>query len=266
LSHSPLIVYDNKSFNRYYQELQPGDLIATHLRLTIGEEHILLDLVERGIILIPSATAQLASRSKTFQTRIFQRFMLPGTTAIYNKQSLLEAISLYNKLKVDKIVVKQDRKNAGQGIFLFSSIEEVYTLTANNVIPLPFVLQPFLQSSFDIRVIMLGEYIEAYQRKNPGNFRNNLHCGGTASPHELSSKQLDFCKEVMKRGNFPYCHLDIMGSDNDDLYLTEVNLRGGIQGAKIATEEYMERKKVITQLCVKRHLGKQRQQISNKVY
>lgn len=247
MNHPPRIIQDNPTFKRCFHKLQPGDIIATRLSLRPNEEHLLLDLVARGVQLIPSATAQLASRSKAFQTRVFQKYMIPGTTVIYDPRSLLESIPQYQQRGVGKVVVKHDRKNAGLGIFLFNSIEEVYTMAANNGLAFPFVLQPFLHSHFDIRVIFLGSYIEAYQRKNPDNFRNNLHCGGIAEPHELTPVQMEFCQDVMARGNFPYCHLDLMVTEKEELYLAEINLRGGIHGAKISTTEYDKKRKQLIQ-------------------
>jgi glutathione synthase/RimK-type ligase-like ATP-grasp enzyme len=205
------------------------------------EEHVLLDLVERGVHLIPSATAQMASKSKAFQAKIFSPWMIPETTVIYDVHFLLETINRYKEMSIEKVVLKHDRKNAGAGILLYSCIEDVYNQAANNVLSFPFVLQPFIPESEDVRVIVIDDYIEAYKRSNPNNFRNNLHCGGTAAPFGLSDKCFAFCMEVMKRGNFPYGHLDLMMTEEGKVYLAEINLRGGIRGAQITTAEYKER-------------------------
>jgi glutathione synthase/RimK-type ligase-like ATP-grasp enzyme len=105
----------------------------------------------------------------------------------------------------------------------------------------PFVIQPYQDESRDIRVIILGDYIEAYERINPYNFRNNLHCGGHSTPYELPAQQLRFCKEIMQRGNFPYAHLDLILTGKDGCHLMEINLRGGLRGAKITGKDYRER-------------------------
>ena len=205
------------------------------------EEHLLLDLVERGVHLIPSATAQMASKSKAFQAGIFLPWMIPETTVIYDVHYLLETINRYKEKNIEKVVLKHDRKNAGVGILLYSSIEDVYNQAANNILSFPFVLQPFIPQSEDIRVIIIDNYTEAYKRSNPYNFRNNLHCGGTATPFNLSEEHLVFCMEIMKRGGFPYGHLDLMMTEKGKIYLAEINLRGGIRGAQITTKEYKKR-------------------------
>ena len=127
------------------------------------------------------------------------------------------------------------------GILLYRSIEDIYTQAANGVLSYPFVIQPFVEHSSDIRVIVLDEYTEAYSRFNPNNFRNNLHCGGSAQPCSISEEVGNFCAEVMVRGDFPYAHLDLMVTPEKVIYLAEINLRGGLRGARISSEEYKSR-------------------------
>lgn len=245
LTSKARIIKKNHELPALFQELRPGDIIACRLRLKYEEEHLLLDLVERGVHLIPSATSQLASRSKTFQARLLAPLMVPLTVVIYDIHGLLETVSLYGHHAIKKVVLKHDRKNAGLGIHLFRDIEDVYTQAANNVLPYPFVLQPFIANSRDVRIVVLDDYIEAYERNNPDNFRNNLHCGGEANTFDLSSAQRKLCNEAMKRGSFPYGHLDLMITEKNETYLAEINLRGGIRGAAIDPGSYQKKVKSI---------------------
>ncbi len=238
MSTTPRIIQTNDDFFSCYHELQAGDIVTCRLRLKFGEEHILLDLLERGVQLIPSATCQLASRSKCFQARLLTLLMIPHTEVIYDIHGLLKTVTLYGQHSIDKVVLKHDRKNAGLGIHLFRDIEDVYTQAANNILPYPFVLQPFIGNSRDLRVIIIDDFVEAYERRNPHNFRNNLHCGGKPLPVELSNTQLQLCKTAMKRGGYPYAHLDLMITEKDETYLAEINLRGGMRGAVIDSKAY----------------------------
>ncbi len=241
MTRNPRIIRDNKTLFEQYATLQAGDIVCCRLRLKPGEEHLILDLAERGIKAVPSFTSQLCSRSKAFQTRIFGQLMIPGTTVIYNIHDLLQAAGSYGRKGIENVVVKQEGKNGGLGVFLFKSIEDVYTQSALGVIPYPYVLQPFIADCRDLRVIILGEYTETYERKNPYNFRKNLHCGGEPVPATLGEAQQALCRTVMQRGSFPYAHLDLMESADGKTYLTEVNLRGGLRGAQISRDEYEQR-------------------------
>lgn len=238
MKDQPIIIRDNHTLSTQYNQLSKDDIICTRVRMHYAEESILTDLLERGIRLIPSATAQLASRSKVFQAKIFSDYMLPDTLAIYNNHMLLEASSLYHKKKYRKVVLKHDRKNAGLGIHLYRDIEDLYNQISGETVAFPFVISPYQKYFKDIRVIILGDYIEAYERINPHNFRKNLHCGGISQAFHLNKKQLKFCQQVMRRGQFDYGHIDLMLTAENNCYLTEINLRGGLRGAKISGKRY----------------------------
>jgi ribosomal protein S6--L-glutamate ligase len=205
--------------------------------------------------MIPSATAQLASRSKAFQAEILKPWMIPETTVIYNRHQLLETTNHYHKKNIGQVILKQDRKNAGMGILLYGTIEDIYNQAAHKALAYPFVLQPFLPGCIDMRIVILDGYTEAYQRCNPYSFRNNLHCGGKASPCVLSEEAHQFCGEVMARGSFPYGHLDLMVNGEGILYLAEINLRGGIRGARIGKGEYDKRVDAIEKKLLARFLN-----------
>jgi len=245
LKGSPTVIRDNQTLFASYQALTKNDIICGRIRLKPGEEHLLADLLARGIRCIPSAVSQLASRSKTFQARIFSDFMLPGTLPIYDSHALLNASSHYQQKKYTKIVLKCDRKNGGLGVHLFKDMEDLYNHVTIGPSVFPFVIQPYRSKSRDIRVIILGDHLEAYERSNPFNFRNNLHCGGKSTPYSLPEQQEQFCRKVMQRGTFPYAHLDLMLTHDGDHHLMEINLRGGLKGAKISGREYQERLEVL---------------------
>lgn len=239
------IIYDNTSLRESYHSLDRGDIVLGRVNLRSSEEGMLTDLTSRGIHLIPSALAQLASRSKVLQAEIFRPWLPPRTFAIHDSHQLLHALVQFPQS--EKVITKQDRKNAGMGIHLWSSVEDVYTHATLRNLPYPFVLQPFYPAAKDIRVVWLGDYVEAYWRENTGNFRNNLHCGGISKPCALTEKQEAFCREVMARGIFPYAHVDLMVTETQETFLLEINLRGGIRGAKLKAKEYTKRVEEIHQ-------------------
>lgn len=255
MSSSPRLICNRKTLLTEYENLCQGDIVSGRLQLRAGEEHLLLDLVARGVNLVPSATAQLASKSKAFQAAILGEWMVPATTVIYNWHQLLETTNTYHRLSLKKVILKQDRKNAGLGVLLYNSIEDIYNQAAHNLLSYPFVIQPFVEKSQDIRVVIIGDYQEAYTRSNPDNFRNNLHCGGSSTPTSLSSRAKGFCSEVMRRGDFLYAHLDLMLISETTLYLAEINLRGGLHGAQISTTDYKKRIEELERKSVERMLG-----------
>ena len=253
----PRIITDTHSLLTHYQDLKEGDIVLGRVRLRPKEEHVLLDLSRRGIIGIPSFISQLCSRSKTIQARLCGWAMIPLTTVIYTIHDLLETVNLFTGEGVADVVVKLDGRNAGLGIFRYGSIEDVYTQSALGHLPYPFVIQPFIHNCRDLRVIVLDDYWEAYERSNPDNFRNNLHCGGTARPVELTEEQRQLCSRVMSLIDFCYAHLDLMVTEEGRSYLGEINLRGGLRGATITPEEYRQKVRTIEKNCCDKVVGNQ---------
>lgn len=255
MSREKLVIRDNSAFRAQYNALQAGDVVVGRLRLQKTEESLLVDLSERGIHLIPSGLSQLLSRSKALQALVFAPDMLPFTRAIHSQHDLIETLADYQKNEITTVVTKLDRSNGGMGVHLWQSVEEVFTHASLGNLPYPFVLQPYEPDSRDIRVVFLGEYIEAYWRHNPHNFRNNLHHGGQSRFCELTKEQLDLCRQVMTRGRFPYGHIDLFITRTNRVYLGEINLRGGIRGASIMPEEYQARVEAIHQGLLDSYIG-----------
>ncbi len=248
----PRIITDNVRLRDQYEDLRAGDIIVGRIRLKESEEHFLLDLRERGLILFPSALSQVVSRSKAMQAHIFKGHMLPHTVSVHNRHDFLDVLNIYSEAGIERVVSKLDRKNAGLGINLWPSIEDLYNQASLGGMPYPFVVQPYMQVCRDIRVVVLGEYVEAYYRDNSSNFRNNLHCGGRFQACNLSRKQWEICRDVMGRGDFPYAHIDLMVTAEGETFFTEINLRGGIRGAVITSAKYQRRVQQIHEDFIKK--------------
>jgi len=232
------LIPDNDTLQRELTSLGATDIFVGRLRLKQTDENLVAYLLEKGVRLFPSGLSQLCCRSKIMQARIFPDHMLPGTRTITDLHELMAAVNDYQHSGYTKVVSKKDRVNAGMGINLWPSIEDVFNQASMGTLCLPFVIQPFSANCRDIRVIVLDDYQETYWRDNPNNFRNNLHCGGKSSPVDLSAEQQELCRKVMQRGKFPYAHIDLMVTPTGETYLAEINLRGGIKGARISANDY----------------------------
>jgi ribosomal protein S6--L-glutamate ligase len=66
--------------------------------------------------------------------------------------------------------------------------------------------------------------------------------GGESRPYRFGEACLQFCREVMERGKFPYAHLDLLMVDQRNFYLSEIALNAGTRGARIDRKE-LDRKK-----------------------
>jgi glutathione synthase/RimK-type ligase-like ATP-grasp enzyme len=240
-----MIIRSAGELKKQYQDLRSGDTFLGILTYQHIKESILIDLLERGISCFPSPLSQVLNHSKATQAVIFKKWMLPHTQVITRRADFIDAMNTYTRLGIAPVVTKEDHRHCGRGIRKWDTMEILYSFLAFSDASYPFVVQPFLEDFTDVRVIIAGDYTEAYVRHNPDNFRMNLSMGGRNYPHEMSAKLLDFCRSAMERGKFPYAHLDIQVTDDGTCYLSEIALNGGTKGAKIRQGELNQKKKAL---------------------
>jgi ribosomal protein S6--L-glutamate ligase len=246
-----MIVKSNRELKALYNELSSRDVFIGNLSLKHLKESLLIDLLERGICCLPSALSQILNSSKVAQAYILRDWMLPFTFVILRRTDLIEVVNSFNAHHLGPAVTKQDNMHCGHGIRRWESIEVLYSFMALSKSAYPFVVQPFQERFTDVRVILVGDYVEAYTRFNPHNFRVNLASGGTGSPYQLSGEQEAFCRTVMQRGKFPFAHLDLMILENGKTYLSEIALNGGIKGARIDRQELDQKKQALLEQLAK---------------
>ncbi len=240
-----MIIRSARELKKQYEDLRSGDIFLGILTYKHIKESILIDLLERGISCFPSPLSQVLNHSKATQAVIFKKWMLPHTFVITRRADLVDAINTYNRLGVASVITKEDHRHCGHGVRRWDTMDILYNFLAFSNSAYPFVLQPFLEDFTDIRVIIAGDYAEAYARHNPNNFRMNISMGGKNYPHEISEDLLDFCRRAMERGKFPYAHLDVQVTSDGTYYLSEIALNGGTKGAKIRQRELNQKKKYL---------------------
>jgi ribosomal protein S6--L-glutamate ligase len=238
-----MIVRSSRELKEVYQDLRSGDIFLGTLTYKHMKQSVLIDLLERGISCFPSPLSQTLNNSKTAQVLVLKKWMLPHTFVISRRSDLIRTINIYNRLNIGPVVTKEDRMHCGHGVRKWDTIEILYSFMALSESSYPFVVQPFLDSFVDVRIIIVGDYMEAYVRDNPNNFRMNISIGGANYPYDPDENLVKFCHTAMVRGKFPYAHLDINITDDGKYYLSEIALDGGTKGAKIDREELVQKKR-----------------------
>jgi ribosomal protein S6--L-glutamate ligase len=239
MPQTPLTVRSLTELRRHYPRLASGDLILGPLAVKPGEEIKLVDLKDRGVIFFPPLLAQLLVLAKTAQAHVLGEFMLPGTFVAYGLSDL--AARLGDHRFTGAVVTKRDRAHLGLGVSLWPDLEALHSLGCLSPLPFPLVVQPFLDQARDLRVVVVGDYAEAYERINLRGFRKNLFLGGDFRPVPLESELLSFCRRVMGRGKFPYAVLDVLVSSAEEYFLSEINFHAGLKGSQIGQTEYRRR-------------------------
>jgi len=240
-----MIVRGNRELKENYHKLGPGDIFIGSLVSKHLKQAMLVDLLERGVCCFPSPLSQVINTSKVMQALVFRNLMLSRTQVITRRIELVDTINLYNRHDIGPVVTKENHMHCGYGIRRWETVESLYSHIALLESSYPFVIQPFLDNFTDVRTIIIGDYIEAYARHNPHNFRANISSGGKSSLYMLDKNQEEFCRSIMNRGKFPFAHIDIHILESGECYLSEIALNGGIKGATITRKELDEKKHVL---------------------
>ena len=166
-----MIIRSSRELKALYHELCPGDIFIGTLTYKHLKQSVLIDLLERGIACFPAPLSQTLNSSKAAQALVLNECMLPRTVVITRRMDLIETINQYNKFGITSVVTKEDHLHCGHGVRKWDTIETLYSFMALSEFSYPFVLQPFLENFTDVRVIIVENYVEAYARYNPNNFR-----------------------------------------------------------------------------------------------
>jgi ribosomal protein S6--L-glutamate ligase len=240
MSRPRRVIRSITDFRSNYRQLHSGDVVLGVLPLRPGEEIKILDLAAKEVAFFPPVLSQFLCRSKAAQAEVLADYMVPGSFVAYALADLAGRLSEFSDRGA--VVAKRDRAHLGLGVSLWPSLEALYSLASLQGFTYPMVVQPFLAGALDLRVVVAGEYVEAYERLNPDNFRKNLFQGGTSRPTTLTQELQVFCREVMARGSFPYAVLDLLlDPESGRPYLSEISFTGGLRGARLSQAEFRQR-------------------------
>lgn len=139
------------------------------------------------------------------------------------------------------LVIKLLEGTQGIGVVLAetkkaaSSVIEAFYGLGNNIL-----IQEYIKESrgTDIRVFVIdGKVVGAMKRTaKEGEFRSNLHRGGSASLIKLSKMERETALSAAKELGLTVCGVDMLPSDRGPLVL-EVNSSPGLEGIEKATEK-----------------------------
>ena len=140
---------------RDYHRLGTGDVFIGQVPSSSLKSAMLTDLTERGVVLLPAATAQILNASKVAQAFVLNPWMPPHTMAITRRKELLTALTAYDQLGIGIAVTKADRLHCGHGVRKWGNLESLYNCLAFDNAAFPFVLQPYVSDFTDVRVVMV---------------------------------------------------------------------------------------------------------------
>ncbi|WP_345975406.1 30S ribosomal protein S6--L-glutamate ligase [Sulfurimonas sp. HSL3-7] len=217
----------------------------------------------------PDAIIPRIGASRTFygtamvrHLEMMNAFSVAGSLAISRSRDKLRSLQILSKAGVDmpKTVFASNKSNAkdiielsggtplvlkilegtqGVGVVLVetqkaakSVLDAFYGMDVN------LLVQEFIEEAggADIRVIVVdGEVVGSMKRQGAeGDFRSNLHQGGSATLHKLTRKEKSTAVAAAKAMGLGVCGVDMILSKRGPLVM-EVNSSPGLEGIEKAT-------------------------------
>lgn len=191
-----------------------------------------------GLTLANSSQGILRSRDKLRSIQLLSREGCPVPKTAFARHTV-DVNELIKYVGGAPLVVKLVEGTQGLGVVLCetkkaakSVIEAFYALEAN------ILIQEFIEEAkgTDIRAFVVdGEVVGAMERKGPeGEFRSNLHRGGSATRAELSAAEKTAALKACKSMGLNVAGVDMLRSKRGPVVM-EVNSSPGLEGIEGAT-------------------------------
>ena len=147
------------------------------------------------------------------------------------------------------VIIKLLEGTQGLGVVLAETVNAATSvLEAFNGLEARVIVQEFIAEAngADLRAFIVdGQVVGAMIRQGkPGEFRSNLHRGGTANYVKLSPEEISLAVKAAQALKLPVCGVDILRSNRGPL-LMEINSSPGLEGIEAASEKNIS-KSIIT--------------------
>ncbi|HEX5352757.1 MAG TPA: 30S ribosomal protein S6--L-glutamate ligase [Rhodanobacteraceae bacterium] len=199
---------------------------------------VLRQLEMMGVYTPSSSDAVLRARDKLRSLQILARHGIDLPVTVFGDNPD-DTSDLLNMLGAPPHVIKLNEGAQGNGVVLAekpaasqSVIEAFRGLYAN------FLVQEFVREAngCDIRCFVVGEHVAAAMQREAvdGDFRANLHRGGTGSPVRLGTAERRIALRAAKVLGLGIAGVDLVRSARGPLVL-EVNASPGLEGIEAVT-------------------------------
>lgn len=239
-SHCSLSIENGKSIVRYHDEIV-DDLDAIIPRIGASNTYYGATLVRHfnamGVFSIVSAGAILQTRDKWTCSQLLSTANVPIPKTILGASSNLEY--LLSNFKNQPVIIKILEGTHGNGVILADTyLNALSTIETLKTAGVKFLLQEYIKESngSDLRIIVVdGEVIAAMKRQSKkGDFRSNLHRGGSSIKIKLTNDEENVALKAAKAMQLGVCGVDILQSERGPLVL-EINSSPGLEGIENET-------------------------------
>ncbi|MCI0393944.1 MAG: RimK family alpha-L-glutamate ligase [Chloroflexi bacterium] len=192
----------------------------------------------RGVLTTASSQAIAWSRDKLHSLQVMNSagLPIPKTTVVAHPADILPAIEAAGGLPV---IIKLIRGTQGRGVFLVAELHIVESIWKTlHRLKEQMLVQEFIREARgqDVRLIVVGNRCVAAMQRTAvaGEFRSNLHRGGTAAPAAPDTHTSELAIQAARVHGLGVAGVDILQSARGPLVL-EVNSSPGLEGIERTT-------------------------------
>jgi len=225
----------------YYCEEIVDDLHAVIPRIGASNTFFGSSLVRHlecmNVFTVVGAEAILQSRNKWTCNQVLSQAGIPvPKTYLGNSYDGEVLMKLFGNVPV---IIKILQGTHGHGVILAETpTSALSTIQTLNTAKVRFVVQEYIEEAkgSDVRAIVVdGKIVASMRRKSKeGEFRSNLHRGGSSQVIGLSPEEENIAIKAAKTLKLGVCGVDILQSSRGPLIL-EVNSTPGLEGIETTT-------------------------------
>ncbi|MCH2021892.1 MAG: 30S ribosomal protein S6--L-glutamate ligase [Saprospiraceae bacterium] len=238
------IVIEQKKPQIYYRgdEIKGIDAIIPRIgaSVTFYGAALIRQFEMMKIFSATSSEALTRSRDKLRSLQLLSRAGLDMPKTVFTNYSR-DVSRVINKVGGAPCVLKLLEGTQGMGVVLAETRSAAKSvLEAFNGLQARVIVQKFIKEAegADIRAFVVdGVVVGSMKRQSaPGEFRSNLHQGGTATLIELSEEEENTALKASKTLGLGIAGVDMIQSDSGPMVL-EVNSSPGLEGIENATNK-----------------------------
>lgn len=230
---APDIYYDGKRLPRYDAVIpRVGASITPYGTATVRQFETI------GTWCLNGSAGITASRDKLHAHQVLARQKI-GMPVTAFASSPKDTANLMNIVGSAPVIVKLLESTQGKGVVLAETKKAAESvISAFRGLKANFLVQQFVKEANgeDIRCIVMGGRVEAAIKRSAaaGEFRSNLHMGGTASAVRITKTERETAIRAARAFGLGLAGVDLLRSDDGPKVL-EVNSSPGLEGAETAS-------------------------------
>ena len=222
--------------------IDPNNTIAI-IRGSVAQKDAYMNLVSQlekmGVAVVNSreTIGMCADKYRTSLRLAETDVSTPKTSLLQSIETLQDTLDAVGETY--PLILKTLRGSKGIGVIFIESrrqLDSIIQLLWKQDENTELLLQTYIKSDHDVRVLVLGDKVFASMRRDvlKGDFRSNASLGAKVKEYKLSEEEKQLCINAHKAVNGVYTAVDFIKNGNDS-YVLEVNSSPGTSGIEDAT-------------------------------